>query len=437
MLIANADPAPGRSLWQDTATAAPAFGTLPGDLNSEITIVGGGYTGLSAALHLGELGRATVLIDAADIGERASGLNGGQVIAGVKHDPEELLRRYGPVLGARTIATVGGAAERVFALIQRHAIACDPVRNGWIQPAATERELPRLQQRAAQWRRRGADVEFLDREPLARLLGSGYYAGGWIDRRGGSVQPLSYVRGLAAAAQRTGSRIFIRTPAMKLTRSGGTWQIDTPHGRIVSGTVILATNAYADRLFEPWRRSLVSVPSFQVATAPIPPALRASILPHGQPVSDTRQLLRYFRLDASGRLLMGSRGSFDAVPGPQSARLQYRAVHEIYPQLRGVAFEYHWSGLVAISADRMPHLHELAPGLLAAGGYNGRGIAMATTLGALLARLANGEPAGELGFPVTTLQPVRLHRFARLGARLTMLYLGLLDRLSSPPQRLS
>jgi len=166
-----------------------------------------------------------------------------------------------------------------------------------------------------QWRRRGAAVELLSRAEVPAVDGSGSYCGGLLDRRGGTVQPLSYVRGLAQALGHCGGRIFTRSPALKLTRTAGAWSIETPGGSLSAPLVIVATNAYTGAITDELRRSVVAVPSFQVATAPIPETLRAAILPGGQAASDTRRLLRYFRLDASARLVMGSRGSFAAVPG--------------------------------------------------------------------------------------------------------------------------
>ena len=417
-----------RSLWAATAGAGPALPELTSELRTQVAVIGGGYTGMSAALHLAEAGRDTVLLEALEVGERASGLNGGQVIAGVKSDPDELLAQFGPQLGPQIVETVGNGPDLVFDLIKKHAIDCDAVRAGWIQPAGSERDLVPIRARVEQWRRRGASAEVLDRAQIAALIGSSHYCGGWIDRRGGTVQPLSYVRGLARAAGRAGTRIYVRSPAIRLARSGSDWRIDSPRGSLIASTVILATDAYTDHLVDPLRRTLVAVPSFQVATAPLPEPLRRQILPQGQSASDTRRLLRYFRLDAGGRLLMGSRGSFDQGASPQSARHLYEAAREIYPQLEGIPFEYHWNGLVGITADRLPHLHAIAPGLLAGVGYNGRGIAMATTLGRLLARLAAGVAADQIGYPVTDVQPLSLHRFARLGARATMQYLKVRDR---------
>jgi glycine/D-amino acid oxidase-like deaminating enzyme len=418
-----------QSLWSVTASPGPATFQLTDSLSADVVVIGAGYTGLSAALHLAEAGRSVVVLESAAVGERASGLNGGQVIAGVKHDPDQLQVLFGETLGARYVRTVGGAADAVFALIARHGIQCDALRTGWLQPAATEAALPALAARAAQWRQRGAAVEVVGREPMQRLTGSARYCGGLLDGRGGTVQPLSYARGLAQALLRHGGRVFTHSPVLRLARAGSGYCADTARGRVSAGQVIVATNAYTGALNPQLRRTVVAVPSFQVATAPIPPQLRAQILPGGQAASDTCRLLRYFRTDASGRLVMGTRGSFSAAPTAFTARHHYQAVREIYPQLAGLGFEFHWGGFVAMTSDHLPHLHQIAPGVLAALGYNGRGVAMATVMGELLAQRVLGMPAEQLGFPVTALHPIRLHAFSRLGVRATIQYLRLRDTL--------
>jgi glycine/D-amino acid oxidase-like deaminating enzyme len=426
-----------KSLWAATASPAAELASFTGDTRAQVTIIGGGYTGLSAALHLGEAGRDAVVLEAAGIGERASGLNGGQVIPGLKYDPDELEEMFGADLGPRLVSLVGQGPDVVFDLIRRNNIPCDAVRTGWLQLATSEGALVQLLSRMQQWRRRGAPVESLTREQSARLTGSHRYYGGWLDRRGGTVQPLSYVRGLAAAAQRYGARLFSHSPATRLSRSNGEWRVDTPRGSVTSPVVIVATDAYADRIVDVVRRTVVTVPSFQVATVPLSRDLIQSILPERQSASDTWHLLRYFRLDAAGRLLMGSRGMFGNAPVGAQARHHYRAVRELYPQLEGVRYEYHWGGLVAVTRDHLPRLQEVAPGLLAGFGYNGRGVAMATLMGSLLARWSCGESAAELGFPVTPVDALRLHGLSQMAARLAVQYLRTLDSLSRVRERLS
>jgi glycine/D-amino acid oxidase-like deaminating enzyme len=428
---------PSQSLWAATASPGPALGRLSGEQRAQVTVIGGGYTGLSAALHLVEAGRDALVLEAAEVGERASGLNGGQVIPGVKYDPDTLEEMFGAGPGCRLVETVARGPDLVFELIRKYEIACDAVRTGWIQPATAEAALGALRSRVEQWRRRGADVELLTREQTARLTGSERYCGGWIDRRGGTVQPLSYVRGLAFAAQRNGARLFSQSPAIKLSRSGGEWRVETPEGSVTSPVVIVATDAYSDRTVDVVRRTVVPVPSFQVATRPLSPELLRTILPQRQSASDTWHLLRYFRLDATNRLLMGSRGVFGNVPVAVQARHIHRAVRDIYPQLEGIQYDYHWGGLVAVTRDHLPRLQEVAPGLLAGFGYNGRGVAMATMMGSILARWASGCPATELGFPVTPIDPLPLHGFSQLGARVAVQYLRTLDGLARLRERLA
>jgi len=419
-----------QSLWSVTAPPGPECAALGTPVKAQVAIIGAGYTGLAAALLLAEAGTDVVVLESRDVGDCASGLNGGQVIPGVKHDPDTLEALFGAKAGARLIGTAAAAPEVVFALIERLGIACDATRTGWIQPATSEAALQQQAQRVEQWRRRAAPVELLSRAQVAQLTGSGRYLGGLLDRRGGTVQPLSYVRGLARAALGAGARIFTRSAALRLARVSGGYRIDTAAGSVSAPQVIIATNAYTGAVTGNLRRSIVRVPSFQVATAPIPEKLRATILPGGQSASDTWRLLRYFRVDVSGRLLMGTRGTFAAAPSTHTVRHHYRAVAEIYPQLAGLGFEYHWGGFVAMTPDHLPHLHELSPGLTAGLGYNGRGVAMATVMGGLLARRALGEPLDELGFPVTPVRPVPLHAFSGLGVRATIQYLRLADALS-------
>lgn len=425
-----------QSLWSATATEAPAFAALAGARRAEVAIIGAGYTGLSAALHLLGAARAVLVLEAQAVGERASGLNGGQVIPGLKTNPDELEELFGAERGARLVASVAAGPDLVFELIGRHRIDCDAVRTGWIQPATSAVALAGLAARVEQWRRRGAAVELLDARAAGLLTGSQRYCGGLLDRRGGTLQPLSYVRGLARAVARSGGQICVQSPALNLRRAAREWHIETPGGTVTAPTVIVATNAYSGALVGVLRRSIITVPSFQVATVPLTPLQRDGILPGGQAASDTWHLLRYFRLDRTGRLVLGARGTFGAVPGPRSSRHHYRAVREIYPQLAGVAFEYHWGGLVAMTRDHLPHLHELAPGLLAGLGYNGRGVAMATLMGRLLAQRTLGMSDAELAFPVTPVRPIPFHGASSLAARAAIQYLRALDLITGTRDRL-
>ncbi|MGF1610583.1 MAG: NAD(P)/FAD-dependent oxidoreductase, partial [Kiloniellales bacterium] len=195
------DPAFPKSLWAATARPAPDAPPLQGERRAEVAVVGAGFTGLSATLHLAESGADVVLLEAAEPGWGASGRNGGQVIPGFKLDPDELVARFGPECGERLAAFAGGTADLVFELIARHGIDCAAERSGWIQAVHAPARMILAERRVAQWSKRGVHAEVISAERIAQLTGTERYSGGWIDGRGGVLQPLGYARGLAEAAQ--------------------------------------------------------------------------------------------------------------------------------------------------------------------------------------------------------------------------------------------
>lgn len=424
---ATADPAAIRSVWQETAAPRVEYPALAGKVTADVAVVGAGYTGLSAALHLAEAGLRVTVIDAREPGWGASGRNGGQVIPGLKYDPPEMLAKYGPDLGARITAFVGNTPQLVFDLIARHGIACDARRCGWIQPAHNAQLEGVLKRRAESWAATGADVETLDKARVAELLGTNAYLGGWLDRRAGALNPLSYARGLAAAAARQGVAIHGATPATRLDKVADGYVVHTPHGQIRAGQVILATNGYTGDLWKGLRQTIVSMHSYQVATDPLPEAVRATILPQGQVSSDSRRVLLYFRLDREGRFLMGGVGATGEGTKPADFAHLVRAARQLFPQVMQ-DFTFNWYGRVALTMDFLPHLHELAPGLHTALGYNGRGVGMATALGSLLARRVQGEPAAELPFPTTTQTRIPFHFLRNFYVAATRTYYRLRDK---------
>ena len=428
-LVEVARPLPP-SLW--AATAEPAVDTPPLDtsVKTDVLIVGAGYTGLSSALHLAGHGLKACVIDANEPGWGASGRNGGQVIPGLKYDPDELIRRYGSRDGEALAQIAGGAADTVFDLIERHHIQCDAIRNGWIQPTHSDKLLGTLHARARQWEARGAPVELLDRAQVAKRLGTKTFVGGWIDKRAGSVQPLSYARGLARAAKAAGVAIHGATRAVALERSSDGWRVRCAGGVVIDAKqVLLATNGYTDALWRGLAQSVIAANSFIVATRPLPDDIAATVLPGREVASDSRRLLLYFRKDAAGRLLMGGRGPFrDPRTATDWAHLE-RAARLMYPQLEGIEYEYRWAGRIAITRDFLPHVHTPAEGLTIALGYNGRGIAMATTLGKHLAAYMSGAAQG-LPLPPTSIKPIPFHALQRVYISAGVAWYGLLDALS-------
>jgi glycine/D-amino acid oxidase-like deaminating enzyme len=407
-----------RVVWQDSAVAAPVLPPLDRSLSVDLCVIGGGFLGLSTALHAAEAGLSVAVLEAGEIGGGASGRNGGQVIPGLKHDPDDLVQHYGEKDGERLVSFAGSTADAVFDLIARHNLTVAHRRDGWIQAAHKPSTFHAAAARAEQWRRRGADVAVLDAAEMRRLTGATDYAGGWIDRRAGAVNPLSLARELARIAQAKGAMIATDTTVTELAAEGAGWRLATEQGHQVRAKqVMIATNAFSDRLFPGLDRSFVAVNSFQIATEPLSSNAAAHILPDGQVVSDTRRVLLYFRRTAEGRLMLGGRGPL----GGRAARsaLDWRLVEaslaELFPELGPVAISHRWFGPVSVTPDHLPHLHMPAPGLAAAVGCQGRGVGLQTALGGALGRyFAEGDPAA-LPFPVTPLRTIPFHGWRQIG----------------------
>lgn len=403
------------SLWAATAPPAPETSPLRESVAADVCIIGAGYLGLSCALALAERGVRAVVLEQREIGFGGSGRNGGQVIPGIKEDPDAIEARYGPEAGRALVAFVGGTADRVFDLISRHRMDVPHVRNGWIQGAHTPEMLETVARRCRQWQARGADVMLLDRAAAAEHLGTDRYHGGWLDRRGGALQPLAYARGLARAALAAGAAIHTDTRVTGIAHEGGAFRVATDRGAAVRASrVVVATGGYPGGLVPGLRESAVYPNSFQIATEPLSDNIRKSILPHGQVTSDTRTLLLYFRLDHEGRFLLGGRGSYREPRGAEDWAHLERVMPKLFPQLAGARIAHRWCGRVSVTRDFLPHVHEPEPGLLALVGCMGRGVGLQTAMGQAVAEaVATGNRAA-IPFPVTPIRRLPLHALHEL-----------------------
>lgn len=386
--------------------------------------------GLSTALHAARLGMSVQVLEAGEIGQGASGLNGGQAIPGLKYDPEWLQEHFGEERGEALVNFAASTADAVFELIRDERLSVPFVRNGWIQAAHTEVALKAAANRDRQWRARGADVKLLSAAEIATMTGARGYLGGWLDRRAGVIDPLAYTSELARAAAAAGVRIAERQRVVRLTNAADVWRISTGNGaELQAKAVVLATNAYTDSLVSGLAETIVPLHSFQIATAPLPPGLAATILPEGQAVSDSRRILVYYRKSADGRLVLGGRGRM-ALPSSAGdwAHLE-RALLRLYPALSGLAIERRWFGRVAMTPDHLPHIHEPERGLVAVVGCQGRGVGLMTALGERLAGYLQSGDARQLPFPLSPIRPIPFHAFRQVGVAATIAWYRLLDAL--------
>jgi glycine/D-amino acid oxidase-like deaminating enzyme len=240
--------------------------------------------------------------------------------------------------------------------------------------------------------------------------------GGWWDRRAGAIDPLAFVCELARLAGEAGAALAENTDVRRLRRDGNGWIVESAAGGILRAKkVLVATNAYSHGLIPGLEQSLVTLHSFQVATAPLPEPIAQTVLPEGQPVSDSRRILVYYRKTADGRLILGGRGRMSR---PRSeadwAHLEH-AIGRLYPALRHPVIEARWFGRVGMTPDYLPHIHEPEPGLMAVVGCQGRGIGLMTALGNRLADYMISTAPEALPFPITPIRPIRFHAFRRIG----------------------
>ena len=418
------------SVWKYCASEAPQAARLTESLRVDVAVIGAGYAGITAALALATGGASVAVIEAGALGGGGSGLNGGQLIPGLKSSPSELIAMLGPERGAAVVRFVMGTADHVFELIRRHRIDCDAQRHGWIQAAVSPAVLPQMRSRATESSQWGGEGVVLDAREVKALIGSrtGVYCGGWLNRRAGTLHPLNYLYGLVRAAQAAGARIFAQSMATAITGDARRWQVGLAHGpTLTASEVLICTNAYADNLWPGLRQSMLAANSLQIATAPLAPQVLATLLPQRQAVSDGRRVMNYFRIGPLGRFMIGGRGPFGAARQRHYDDLLRDALN-IFPQLRGVPIEQRWVGKVALTRDFLPHVHQPRPGLWLTLGCNGRGIGLMSALGTALGEQLLGRAATQ-PFEVSPVRPLPLHRLHRLYAGALIQGFRLLDRL--------
>ncbi|MER9450745.1 FAD-dependent oxidoreductase [Mesorhizobium sp. M0254] len=420
----------GVSLWHAVSRNRRDRGTLQGGLDVDLAIVGGGFSGLSTALHAAEKGLSVAILEAEFLAWGATGRNAGFVVPNfAKRDPNDIIAELGPERGGRLVDFAAGSADLVFGLIKRHGIECDAVQNGWIQPAHSSAALEKTRSRAEQWAARGRPTVALDAMAVTELTGIDGYAGGWMDRSGGVLNPVEYARGLADAAEKAGARIFEQTRVASIDRAADGWTLTTASGAVRAGKVVIATNAYGGALNRTLARTYIPLKVFQIATAPLSRAIRARLLPGGQGVGDTRRNLFTCRFDGQNRLISGGMHVVGAGAETRMPQTIWRrlARHLDLPDLPPLA--YSWTGVAAVVPDFLPRLIDLGPGLIAGFACNGRGIAMTTVMGKVLADWASGTDARYLPLPFAPPAPIPLHNLVRYAPNMLLPWSILRDRL--------
>jgi gamma-glutamylputrescine oxidase len=368
------------------------FPVLQGEAQADVCVIGGGYTGLSSAIHLAERGYNVVLLEAVRIGWGASGRNGGQCTVGQRKAQDELEEQFGREEAHRLWDLGVEAVAIVRALIERFAIDCD-LKRGNLQTAWKRSD--------AEWYRRhaghmqseyGFDIRYVEGPDLEYLSGTDVFRGGLVEYASAHLHPLNYALGLADAAHQLGVRIFEHSRVGSYGRSApaGQTRVATARGSIDARYVVLACNGYLERLEPRIAGRIMPLNNFMIATEPLDEGRRRQLNPEDLCVYDARFVVNYWKLSGDGRLLFGGGENYTRrFPADIKSFVRKRML-TVYPQLADSRIDHGWGGTLAISMSRLPCFGRLDPDVYYALGYSGHGVQMATLAGKLIGEAVAG-----------------------------------------------
>ena len=378
------------SYYAASANPFPAQPRLVGEEQADVVVVGGGFTGLSAALHAAEAGYSVVLLEAQRIGWGASGRSGGQMIPGLRWSADELIAELGRSRTAELLGLVNSAGDLVRQRIARHAIACD-LRHGHFNAAAKPKHLDAMRREldTLQVLLGYAGALIVSKADQTDFVGSPRYHGGMIDMNGGHLHPLNYALGLASAALAAGVRIFEDSAAVHVDH-GSPVRASTAQGSVTARHAVLAADSWMGDLVPGLARMTMPVINYNVATAPLDPALAHSLMPTGAAVADSRFVLNYYRLSADNRLIFGGGEKYSPRPPADVAGFVRPYLEQVFPQLKGVTIDYAWGGSVGLTLNRLPQFGRIGNSFYAHG-WSGHGVVLTTLAGDLIAQAMRGH----------------------------------------------
>ena len=397
MDLLTANDRPGEyppSYYAHAATALPRFARAAGEIDCDVAVVGGGFTGLSAAWHLASRGYDVVLLDASRVGFGASGRNGGQVGRGQRLDQDELEAMVGRG-HARALWDIANQSVDLVREIAARDEVHATFHPGIIHAAHRARDVPGYAAYARKLRDDyGYDrIRALDREEVRALVASPAYHGGTLDMGAGHIDPLELALGLARLATGAGARIFESSRVLRID-AGDPARLITENAQVTARHVVLGCNGYLGRLVPRVAARVMPINNYVVATDPLGRDRREELIRHNHAVADSKFVVNYFRFSDDHRLLFGGGESYGwRFPADIAAKVR-RPMTEVFPQLRDVEIDYAWGGTLGITMRRLPHVARLTGNILSAGGYSGHGVGTATHAGKLMADLIGGQAAG-------------------------------------------
>lgn len=380
---------PGYSWYEATVGDRPEYPSLDGDRTCDVVIIGGGFTGLSAAVNLAKTGTNVVLIEQHRFGDGASGRNGGQLGTGQRAGPEEMEKEYGFTRAKALFDLAEEAKASLLEFAATNEIDIDFV-PGHLNVTHKERELPDFIEYAEAAARFGYDkIRVMDKTETQARVGSEFYVGGSYDSGTGHIHPLKLTVGTARAAAKAGAHLYENTPSMGITSSGGKVLVKTARGTITADKCLIAVNAYGGNLEPISAAHVMPIGSFIGATVPL--GGDSPVIPGGESVSDSRFVVRYFRRVKTGELLFGGREIYNVSDPSDIPDAIRRQISEIYPALGNIEITQAWGGYVGITMPRKPFVREVMPNVISAGGYSGHGVMLSNYVGKLYAETVAGN----------------------------------------------
>ena len=364
---------------------------LEGSVETDICVVGAGYSGLSTAIHLAERGYKVAVVEGAGVGWGASGRNGGQIVNGLNASLSTIKRRYGED-SARFVGEqvqVGGKIIR--RLINQYNIDCD-LKEGNIYAAYTDAHMRELEAKKELWSSYGMnDHQLLDKAAINKLVDTKAYVGGMLDTTGGHMHPLNLVLGEAKALESLGGVIYEQSPVVRVDHEAAKPIVETAKGKITCRVLVLAGNAYLGHVVPKLVSRVMPVSTQMMTTVPLGEDRAKSLIPSDMCVEDVRYILDYFRLSADNRLIFGGGTVYGGTdPADVVAKLRPN-MEKVFPQLKGVAIEHAWSGNFALSFSRVPQMGKLGKSTFFAHGYSGHGVTGSHLFGSILADAIHGD----------------------------------------------
>jgi gamma-glutamylputrescine oxidase len=381
---------PGLSWYEASLGERPVYPALDGDRRADVVVIGGGFTGLSAAAHLAKTGADVVLIEGHRFGDGASGRNGGQLGTGQRAWAEELEADYGFTRAKALFDLAEEAKAHLLEFSATNGIEID-YRPGQLSVAHKPRFVDDYRKHADIMASRFnyPHIHFMDRAETAGRLGSDAYFGGTRDTGTGHLHPMKLVVGTAKVAAQAGAHLFETTKARSIKNSGGKVVVETATGTVTADKGFVAVNAYGEALEPVSAAHVMPIGSFIGATVPL--GENSPVLPGGEAVDDSRFVVRYFRRSADGRLLFGGREAYRTGDPSNIKQSIRRQIMELYPALRDVEITHAWGGYVGITMPRKPFVREVMPNVVSAGGYSGHGVMLSNFFGKLYAEAVAGN----------------------------------------------